>query len=163
MSSLPASTWNCEPAPRRRHAAGFSLVEVTLAIGIVSFAMLALLGVVPVGLSTMRQAADRTVESQIVRQIGAEALYTPFSELKTNFSGTTLYFNDEGSALTNAAASAARYRALVALAAPAYPGSAAASDLTNSLWTMHITLVTAAAGQNVATNYYNIQVPNSGD
>lgn len=162
MSSLVTSSRKCAPA-RLGRCGGFSLVEVTLAIGIVSFAMLALLGAVPVGLSTMRQAADHTVESQIVRQISAEALYTPFSKLATNYAGATLCFSDEGLALTNADPATARYRASVAMVAPAYPGSSTASDLTNSLWTMHITLVTAAGGQGIATNYYNIQVPSSGD
>jgi type II secretory pathway pseudopilin PulG len=42
----------------RKSAAGFSLVEVTLAIGVIAFAFVALLGMLPVGLNTHRQSVD---------------------------------------------------------------------------------------------------------
>jgi len=146
-----------------RNTRGFSLVEVTLALGVVSFALLALVGVMPAGLSTMRQAADKLVESQVVRQLGTEALHTPFSELSSRFSGVSTYYDDAGLVLSNASASGVRYRAEVVLAQPAFPGSTSEANLTNSLWTMRISLATVSSGREISTNYYNIQVPNSGD
>ena len=43
---------------RRGHA--FSLVEVVLALGVVSFAIVAILGVVPLGLQTGHDAANQS-------------------------------------------------------------------------------------------------------
>lgn len=146
-----------------RYRLGFSLVEVTLALGVVSFALLALVGVMPAGLSTMRQAADKLVESQVVRQLGADALHTPFSKLSSRFSGVSMYYDDAGLALSNASDPGVRYRASVVLAQPAFPGSTTETSLTNSLWTMRIALATVSSGREISTNYYNIQVPNSGD
>jgi len=46
---------------------GFSLVEVTLAIGIVGFALLAILGLIPVGLKSGRDSIDATRTSLIAQ------------------------------------------------------------------------------------------------
>jgi len=40
--------------------AGFSLVEVVLALGVVAFAIVAILGIVPTGLSSSHGAQDET-------------------------------------------------------------------------------------------------------
>lgn len=141
----------------------FSLIEVTLAIGIVSFAMLALVSAMPVGLSTMRRAMDHTVESQIIRQIDASASSTQYGQLSPTFAARTFYYDNDGSALSEAESGQARYWATITLAPPSYPGSAAATDLTNSLCTMHIALMTGASGHAFSTNYYNVHVPNSGN
>jgi uncharacterized protein (TIGR02598 family) len=73
--------------------AGFTLVEVILSLGILSFAMVALLGLIPLGLSTSRNAINITTESQIVQSLCNEIQLTDFS----NISNTVLYYNEEGS------------------------------------------------------------------
>jgi uncharacterized protein (TIGR02598 family) len=60
---------------------GFSLVEVTLAIGIVSFAFLAILGLIPIGLQTFRSAIDTSVSAQIFQRVINEAQQTDFDTL----------------------------------------------------------------------------------
>lgn len=52
---------------------GFSLVEVTLAIGIVSFALLAVMGLLPVGLKSVKNAAEQAAAANVVNS-AAEAL-----------------------------------------------------------------------------------------
>src|SRR3954451_24442826 len=47
----------------------FSLVEVVLALGVVSFAIVAILGVIPVGLRTGHSAQDQTRSAQIAQDI----------------------------------------------------------------------------------------------
>jgi type II secretory pathway pseudopilin PulG len=47
----------------------FSLVEVVLALGVISFAVVAILGVFPVGLSTGHSAQDETRAPQIAQMI----------------------------------------------------------------------------------------------
>ena len=47
----------------------FSLVEVVLALGVISFAIVAILGVLPVGLSTSHSAQDDTRAAHIAQSI----------------------------------------------------------------------------------------------
>lgn len=81
--------------PRRRpefSAKAFSLVEVVLAIGIVSFAMVSILGLIPVGLHTFRNAMDLSVEAGIAQKLVADVQRTDFQNLQsTNFT-----FDDQG-------------------------------------------------------------------
>jgi uncharacterized protein (TIGR02598 family) len=63
--------------------AGFSLVEVTIALGIVAFAFVPLMGLLPVGLTSFRSAIDQTVLSQIVQQIGNESQQSDFDAVTT--------------------------------------------------------------------------------
>ena len=46
--------------PRGTSNAGFSLIEVTLAIGIIAFAFVALFGLLPTGMQTFRASVDTT-------------------------------------------------------------------------------------------------------
>ncbi len=59
----------------------FSLVEVTIAIGIVAFAFVALVGVLPVGLQTFRRAVDASVSAQITQRIINDIQQTDFDIL----------------------------------------------------------------------------------
>jgi uncharacterized protein (TIGR02598 family) len=83
----------------RRHRlsspTAFSLVEITLAIGIVAFAFVALLGLVPVGLDNFRQSLDTSVRSQIVQRLATEAQQTDFDRLVA-LTQRLRYFDDEG-------------------------------------------------------------------
>lgn len=80
----------------RTHSGGFTLVEVTLAIGIISFAFVTMFGLLPVGLSVSRQAMDTTIEAQIVQQMKTQALQTDFSMLGELEKTTDIYFDDQG-------------------------------------------------------------------
>ena len=79
-------------------SAGFSLVEVVIAIGILSFAMVPLLGMLPTGLNTFRNSIDRSVSTQIAQQILNEARQTDFTNLPS-LQGNR-YFTDEGDPTT---------------------------------------------------------------
>jgi len=146
---------------------GFSLVEVVLAIGVIGFGVLIVLGLMPVGLNTMRQAMDNSTEMQIVKQITGEALLTPFSRLSTNFSGKTFYYDEQG-IKESTASDKTRYWAITSITSPGYPGSdnlPATTSITNSLKTLRLDLVTVPSANAVSktTNTYNIKVPSSGN
>lgn len=81
----------------RASQAGFSLVEVVLAVGVVAFAFVAILGLIPAGLSQFRQAMDISVCSQISQRIIMEAQQTEFDVLVAN-AGTAQfrYFDEQG-------------------------------------------------------------------
>ena len=51
--------------------AGFSLVEVTLALGVVTFCLIALVGLLPVGLDTVKVSNDEAAAINCMEQIAA--------------------------------------------------------------------------------------------
>ena len=66
---------------RRTREDGFSLVEVALAVGIAGFALVSLLGLLPVGLHTFRSAMDTSVCAQIAQRVFNDAQQADFSVL----------------------------------------------------------------------------------
>jgi Tfp pilus assembly protein PilV len=50
-------------------ARGFSLVEIAIALGIVSFALIAILGLIPVSMNSARDAVDQTRTSMIAQDV----------------------------------------------------------------------------------------------
>lgn len=78
-----------------RPASAFSIVEIMLAIGVVAFAFVALMGLLPVGLDGFRNALDTSVRSQIVQRLVTDAQQTDFEKLKAQ-AGQFRFFDDEG-------------------------------------------------------------------
>lgn len=74
--------------------AGFTLVEVTLSVGVLSIAMVSVMGLLPFGLSTFREAMTNTVESQIVQGISNDILLTEFDQLPGLVEKELEYDND---------------------------------------------------------------------
>ena len=85
----------------------FSLVEVTLAIGIAAFCLLAVLGLMPVGLKSQQTAVEQTKANAIVSQIAADlsaAARLPPGQVSKQFkihgrwnsTPDRLYFTNEG-------------------------------------------------------------------
>jgi uncharacterized protein (TIGR02598 family) len=144
--AAPCGAW----PPAHKLAGAFSLVEVTLALGLVGFAVLAVIGLLPGGLSTLRQSMEQTVEAQIVQSIAAQSVITPFKQMSTN----DQYFDDEGLPST---AAEARYTAKVTFPPSTYPGSSISADIESSLATVRIQLVSRQESR-----FYTLKVANSG-
>jgi uncharacterized protein (TIGR02598 family) len=66
-----------------------------MAIGIVSFAFMALFALVPAGLTTFRHTMDTTIGSQIVHRVINEAQQTDYPTLIST-STNERYFDDQG-------------------------------------------------------------------
>ena len=81
----------------------FSLVEVTLALGIVSFALVAVLGLLPVGLKSVKNANEQAGAANVLNAI-AGTLRTASSTNGVNFSGR---FADQNISYTLGASSPA--------------------------------------------------------
>lgn len=58
---------------------GFSLAEVTLAIGVAAFCLLTLFGLLPVGINSNQASMEQTAASSITRSIVADLRNTPSS------------------------------------------------------------------------------------
>ncbi|HEY5745788.1 MAG TPA: hypothetical protein VIU12_06915 [Chryseolinea sp.] len=76
---------------RLRLEAGFSLIEVTAAIALVAFAMLAILGLIPVALKASRDAVDDTRASLM-----AQDAVTHVGSLPSNATKATLWYDGDG-------------------------------------------------------------------
>jgi len=65
---------------RSRNAAAFSLVEVTLALSVAAFCLIAVFGLMPVSVQTNRNATSQTAATNIIAAVVADLRATP----KTN-------------------------------------------------------------------------------
>lgn len=86
-----------------RTQAGFTLTEVCMALGIVSFAFVSLVGLLPAGMNMFRHSMDASIGSQIMQRVVNEAQQTDFETLVGGVSPPPVhelfplrYFDDEG-------------------------------------------------------------------
>ena len=123
------------PSTSKLNLRAFSLVEVVMAIGVVAMAFVPLLGLIPSGLHTFREAMDTAIGSQIAQKVITEALQTDFDTLVDNanlkrdksgdvtpvnftFRGPSIgapafrYFDDQGNELAASDAAKAVYHVL---------------------------------------------------
>lgn len=98
-------TSNPPRIPRRaENPRGFSLVEVVMALGIMSFALMGIVGLLPAGLSQFRQAVDVTMKAQISQELTAMVQRTDYAKLGEFGNPSTpkvSYYDSEGTLLGN--------------------------------------------------------------
>jgi uncharacterized protein (TIGR02598 family) len=129
---------------RRLHAgSGFSLIEVTLALGVAAFCLLTLFGLLPMGLTSNQASHEETAAANITSAILADLRNAQPLEASSSprygiplppssgaaagaaqTTGTTLYLSASGNASENGevvfgGTNISRYRATVAFAPPA--------------------------------------------
>jgi uncharacterized protein (TIGR02598 family) len=77
---------------------GFSLAEVTLAVGITSVGMLALIGLIPGGLDSMRQSSAKVAEAKIIQAVTADYQMGDWGSRTTGQALTNkeYYFDERG-------------------------------------------------------------------
>jgi len=151
--------------PSTRRTAAFSLVEVTLALGVAAFCLLVLLGLLPTGIKTQQSGIQQTTANQIISQISSflrsDVRLPPGQTSKacpdppdpndpcdwSNLNGhwrdvvgpDTMYFTNEGKPITSAPANAT-FRAKITYMAP--------PTQTTSLATIRVTWPAAADPDN---------------
>jgi uncharacterized protein (TIGR02598 family) len=115
---------------RRIHFfAGFSLVEVTLALGVTAFCLIALFGLLPLGVQINQSSISQTAAASVLSSVIADLRATPKTNLTSRQYDITfgtakvLYFDGEGRTVTLTDPNAApRYR--VTITFPASPAGA---------------------------------------
>ena len=91
---------------RKHKNSAFSLVEVTLALGVAAFCLLALFGLIPVSMQTNRNATNQTAATSIIAGVVADLRATPTANSTSAQFGitfgtnATLYFDGAGQATT---------------------------------------------------------------
>jgi uncharacterized protein (TIGR02598 family) len=92
---------------KRRSNCAFSLVEVTLAIGIAAFCLIAIFGLMPVGVQTNRNATSQTAATNIIAAVVSDLRATPKASTTSSQFGitfgtnTALYFDGSGQFTTS--------------------------------------------------------------
>ena len=86
----------------RRNRAGFSLVEVCLAIGIVVFVLTALMGLLSIGLSTGSDSAADTRLAAMAESVMAQEQSMPISKFTNPPQPWNYYFDFQGDPLPTA-------------------------------------------------------------
>jgi len=89
---------------RNRSIAAFSLVEVTLALGVAAFCLIAVLGLVPVGVQTNRNATSQTFATNILSGVVSDIRASPkgssttpkYKIRRSKGNTTTVCFNPQG-------------------------------------------------------------------
>ena len=123
--------------------AAFSLVEVTLALGIAAVCLIAVIGIIPVGVKTNRDATSQTAATNIMAAVMADLRATPTTTstssqfciaIPPGILTTILYFDSEGRCSSDLAGSTSpcgvawapalktRYRATIKWSASGYTG-----------------------------------------
>jgi uncharacterized protein (TIGR02598 family) len=113
---------------QHRVTPGFSLVEVTLALGVAAISLLAIFGLLPIGLQTNQRAIEQTASADILSTVAADLRATPATNPRgsattsTQFGisipaggstgTTTLFFNGAGQSASSQQ-SDSRYRVTV--------------------------------------------------
>jgi uncharacterized protein (TIGR02598 family) len=140
----------------------FTLVEVSLACGLISFALVSILGLMSVGLNTLRETMGRTVEGQIVQKLSAQILLVPFSQLQMNYATPQNLFYDQEGEEVSGSTSAAYTVSIQPPATAVYPGyTNAPTPTSSSLCLMQISVKRDQGSR--APNRYNLYVANSGN
>jgi uncharacterized protein (TIGR02598 family) len=68
----------------RRRLPGFSLIEVTLALGVASFCLISVFALFPISLSTNQRTIQQTADTSLARAIAADLQATPKTSPPTN-------------------------------------------------------------------------------
>lgn len=141
--------------PARSGVAAFSLVEVVLALGVVSFGMISIVGLLGMGLKNFHDAIDTTTEAQITQRLANELQLGSYANL-TNAASTNYYFTPEGLE-TNAGS--AIYTATIAPPVNLTVPGAGASYPTNTM-AFSISIWSKSAPQT--TNVNAVYISNNG-
>jgi uncharacterized protein (TIGR02598 family) len=154
---------SCPVFRRPVRPAGFSLVEVVMALGIMSFALMGIVGLLPAGLSQFRQAVDVTMKAQISQELTSSVQRTDFADLNEFGSAGSpkiSYYDAEGAELAEANKENFAYMAktyvadLSQLLAPTWAASAGGPPLNNvSAVKIEITSRTAPDRPHTSVSY----------
>jgi uncharacterized protein (TIGR02598 family) len=133
----------------------FTLVDVVLALAVVSFGMISMLGLLTAGLQTFHDAINATTEAEITQQLANQLQLASYANLTTNGASTN-YFTQEG-VLTNATSYV--YEATVSPPAKLTVPGGSTSYPTNTL-TFIISVWSKSSPQ--VTNATPVQIANNG-
>jgi len=136
----------------------FTLVEVVLALGVASFGLIAMMGLLTVGLKTFHDTISQTTETEIAQQMANQLQLANFSSVSAQGASTNYGFTQEG-LLTNTA-NALYFAKVSAPSVFTVPGGSTSSTLSTNTLTFVISIWCVSSPQT--TNAISIQIANNG-
>ena len=133
---------------RTRKAAGFTLVEVCLAMSIMVFASTAMIGLLSSGLTRLGGSIDANQGQNIVQQVLLEARQMPFPQLAA-MGNYKRYFTYEGDMFDTSSPQTVYTAKITVGASTAMPGGGTPS---NTLATVTVEVRKTPAGQDAPAN-----------
>lgn len=137
--------------------AAFSLVEIVIALGIASFSLISMLGLLPVGLNNTHCATTQTGAMNLLTTISAD-IRTAGSGTSARFgidptatNAQTIYFDESGN-VTDLQRGDARYKAVVQ--AVWQPSSNETVNRINITWPPQAPASNAMGSVEVVVSYY---------
>lgn len=146
------------PPQRKNRPRGFSLVEVTLALGIVAFALVPLLALVPIGLTAAQATIRETAQSHILRQISGDLGMMPFDEIDSYIAAKHQF--DSDGRLTDKSTEII-YEAKLERKNATFPGSADIPNVSTHLQQVIVT-IGIAANPKAPTTRTTLSLSNTG-
>jgi uncharacterized protein (TIGR02598 family) len=136
----------------RRPAPAFTLVEVTIALGIAAFCLISLLALLPPGMNSSKNATEETAAMNGIAGIVADLRSMPASATTSPLHGLpltsgTFYFNDSWRKLTTA--SDAQYRLTTLTSVPAANAMAPVRATLQVSWPASVAPANAAGSVTV--------------
>ena len=111
------------PSTLHPRCSAFSLVEVVIAIGVAAFCLVAMLGLFPTGLKSVKNTIDQTAAAGYLDAIALDLSSIPLGSNTSSLYGLTLparggsststtnfYFNDDGTLTSSSSSVSTRYR-----------------------------------------------------
>lgn len=132
----------------KRSPRAFSLVEVIIALGVVSTALVGLLGLMGMAFGQLRQSIEMTTKTQIVQGIAAEVEMLDYSKLDTyRTSKFPRFYDDEGQAQTSGSPTAL-YKVELAVGPAKVPGQSSTATAAGALPSAQQLVVTFKSNLN---------------
>ena len=122
---------------------GFSLIESVLALGVATFAVMAVAGAISIGLNTLRSAMDQFLEARIIQKISADLKMTDFE----NIEAESILFDLDGFEVSSE--NDAGYRAAISppnQGVTAFPG--ASSSISQNLAIVKVEIYRVIPGRD---------------
>jgi uncharacterized protein (TIGR02598 family) len=116
---------------RSRQSGGFSLIEIVIAIGLAAFAIVGLIGLMPQGLTTLKQSRSDSLRAEILKSVANTAKQTDFS-LISSLNGTNFYFDADGVLVTSGSPDAL-YQAVLGTNSANVPASGSSYTLPGAI------------------------------
>ena len=85
---------------KSQNTKGFSLIEVTIAMAIASVALVTLMGLIPQGMNTMKEAGDQAIMGRIHQQVMSELQMADYEALET-FEGMEIFYDAQGEEMSD--------------------------------------------------------------
>ncbi len=114
-----------ESSSSKKFAAGFSLAETTIAVGVAASVIVTLVGMIPLSLEALRQSSNVAAEARIVQAIAADYRMREWSEVleqQQNGGSRDYTFDGQGTRVKNGDFSAIFTVRVTVADAPTLPG-----------------------------------------